>query len=243
MAVRNTMMAELWSESLRRVKQNLVPGVVLWIVGVSVVILYYSVPQARPGFESVMQWKQDFGYLYSGIATALFGGLIPFLFLHFTRQVPKGMFLSWGLFCVIYWTIRGIEVDALYRLQAWFFGDDAAWFTIVKKVLVDQFVYCPIWSAPLTALCYGWKDAGFSWSAYRNTQTKRSFAFEVASVLLSIWIVWIPATAIIYSLPLALQIPLFNLVLCFFVLLISVLRREENSPRNNRAEDHRRVDL
>ena len=34
--------------------------------------------------------------------------------------------------------------------------------------------------------------------------------------------VWTPATAIVYSLPTALQIPLFNLTLCFFVLLVSV---------------------
>jgi hypothetical protein len=42
-------------------------------------------------------------------------------------------------------------------------------------------------------------------------------------VLLGIWVVWIPATSIIYSLPLPLQIPLFNLVLCFYVLTVSAL--------------------
>ena len=39
---------------------------------------------------------------------------------------------------------------------------------------------------------------------------------------LTTWMVWTPATAIVYSLPTALQIPLFNLTLCFFVLLVSV---------------------
>ncbi|MEM1442602.1 MAG: hypothetical protein AAGF67_09685, partial [Verrucomicrobiota bacterium] len=76
---------------------------------------------------------------------------------------------------------------------------------------------------PVTALCYGWKRAGFSWNAYRPNLKPSHFLFQIASLLLSTWIVWIPATAIIYSLPLVLQIPLFNLVLCFFVLLISAL--------------------
>jgi hypothetical protein len=37
--------------------------------------------------------------------------------------------------------------------------------------------------------------------------------------------VWIPAVATIYSLPSALQVPLFNLVLCFWCLLISFISR------------------
>ena len=41
-------------------------------------------------------------------------------------------------------------MDAFYRLQAWFFGSDNHWQTIVKKVLVDQFVYCILWASPVT---------------------------------------------------------------------------------------------
>jgi hypothetical protein len=40
-------------------------------------------------------------------------------------------------------------------------------------------------------------------------------------------LIWIPAVSIIYSMPNELQIPLFNLVLCFWVLLLNVL----NKPR------------
>jgi predicted branched-subunit amino acid permease len=42
------------------------------------------------------------------------------------------------------------------------------------------------------------------------------------------WVVWIPGTAIIYSLPYPLQIPLFNLTLCFFVILVGVFSQKEN---------------
>ena len=39
--------------------------------------------------------------------------------------------------------------------------------------------------------------------------------------------VWVPAVAIIYALPLALQLPMQNLVLCLFVLVVMMLTREE----------------
>ena len=213
----------LWQTSFAGVRANLVPGVILWLFGLAVVIVYYRVPESHPVFEQISDLKQLHGYLLSASSTAVFGGIIPFVFLLATGRVPKGAAVSWALFFVIYWTIRGVEVDVLYRFQAWLFGDDSEWKTVVTKVVVDQFIYCPIWSAPVTAVCYGWKDAGFSWKAYRPSLNRDLFLFQIPSVLLSIWIVWIPATAIIYSLPLVLQIPLFNLVLCFFVLLISVL--------------------
>ena len=133
---------------------------------------------------------------------------------------------SWCLFFVFYWMWRGIEVDAFYRLQDWMFGNALDWQTVVTKVAVDQFIYCPLWSAPVTTVCYGWKDGGFTWDAFRRQFTRRLFTYEIPSVLLAIWLVWIPATSIIYSLPLLLQIPLFNLVLCFFVLLVSVLGKK-----------------
>ncbi|MDF1658293.1 MAG: hypothetical protein P1U58_11825 [Verrucomicrobiales bacterium] len=216
----------LWLASLSGVRVNFVPGIALWVIGILVVAVYYGVPDSAGVFDRIIDLKERYGYAFSAVSTATFGGLIPFICLLCSKRVPHGAALSWGLFFLIYWTVRGVEVDALYRAQALLFGDNAEWQTILTKVVVDQFVYCPIWSAPITAISYGWKDAGFSWKAYRPQLNRDFFLFQVPSVLLSIWIVWIPATAIIYALPLELQIPLFNLVLCFFVLLISVLDPE-----------------
>jgi hypothetical protein len=39
--------------------------------------------------------------------------------------------------------------------------------------------------------------------------------------------VWVPTVCIIYALPSALQLPLFNLVLCFFTLLLAHLAHTE----------------
>lgn len=218
----------LWLTSLAGVRVNLLPGVCLWVLGAIVVLVYYLVPQSLGFFDAILDLKVSHGYVYSAVATGVFGGVIPFLYLLGSGRIPRDAVVSSALFFVIYWGVRGMEVDAFYRLQAWLFGDDAAWTTVLTKVFVDQFLYCPLWAAPVTAVCYGWKEAGFSWREFRRRSPGRHlFLFQIPGVLLSTWIVWIPATAIIYSLPLGLQIPLFNLVLCFFVLLISALTKRE----------------
>jgi TRAP-type C4-dicarboxylate transport system permease small subunit len=52
--------------------------------------------------------------------------------------------------------------------------------------------------------------------------------------LLATWSVWIPLMAIIYSLPLPLQFPLFSLALTFWVLLLTYMT-------NSFAARHTRV--
>ena len=219
--------AALWQRSLAGFRANLIPGVVLWVVGLGVALTYYKMDSAKGFFDGVISVKQSYGFLYSFLATGLFGGLIPFLYLWAAGKIRRGTVVSYCSFFVLYWAFRGVEVDAFYRLQSILFGDGLDWPTIATKVLVDQFVYCIVWSAPLTATCYGLKDAGFSWSRFRKRTTRQAFLFEIARLLLTTWILWIPATAIIYSLPLALQVPLFNLTLCFFVLLVSVFSENE----------------
>src|SRR5260370_33640685 len=54
----------------------------------------------------------------------------------------------------------------------------------------------------------------FTWRHYRD---------KIIPTLLATWAVWIPLMAIIYSLPLALQFPLFGLALSFWVLLLTYM--------------------
>ncbi len=214
---------ELRDASFAGIRINFLPGVALWILGVAVILIYHFVDAAAPFFKLIGELKEIYGYLYSGVATAIFGGIIPFFYLRAAGRVPEGKVRSWFLFFLLFWTWRGIEVDAFYRLQDWLFGSSTDVRTIGIKVIVDQFVYCPLWASPVLAVLYAWKDVDFSFKRLGKRVNRRLFLFEIPSVLLSTWIVWIPAVALIYSLPLPLQIPLFNLVLCFFVLLVSVL--------------------
>ena len=114
-----------------------------------------------------------------------------------------------------------MEVDAFYRLQSFFFGASPEFKVVIYKVLVDQFVYCVIWSA-FNRNFYGWKDADFKWTDVVVFQKFGVMLDEILFLLFSTWIILIPAVTIVYSMPNNLQIPLFNLTLCFFVLVITL---------------------
>lgn len=219
-------MSRLAKQCLSSIKENLLPGLALQAVACLVVGAYYLLPDTRWVFDWIAYVKIEYGYLYSAITTAFFGGLVPFLYLLAVGKVSRGDVWLVGVFFVLVWGWKGIEVDFLYRMQALMFGADTGTWTVVKKVAFDQFVFCPIWSAPVTALLYRWKDCGFSWRRFRGELDREFFELEVLGVLVAIWVVWIPGTAFIYSMPSALQLPLFQLVLCFFVLLVSVLGRQ-----------------
>ena len=216
---------------LEGLRQNFIPGIILWIMGLGLVGTYYLVGTARPLFFQIITWKQDFGYFYSAISTALFGGLIPFIFLRLTGKGDKSNLLQYGSIFVLYWAIRGVDVDAFYRLQAMFFGTGVDWRTIVCKVLVDQFVYCIFWATPVTALFYAWMDVGFSAKRLKAEKNWSEIFDLILIFTVSTWMVWIPGTAIIYSLPSPLQIPLFNLTLCFFVILVSLFGNQSKEKK------------
>jgi hypothetical protein len=43
------------------------------------------------------------------------------------------------------------------------------------------------------------------------------------ALVLAAWMVWTPTVCLVYSLPSGLQVPIFNVVLCFWVLLVAVV--------------------
>jgi hypothetical protein len=207
------------------VRRNVLPGLALQVFALALVLTYYLSPDARPTFELVASWKLRFGLGYSALATALFGGLIPYLYLLGSGQVPPGQRRAQLLFYVLFWAYRGVEVDVFYRLQAFLFGDQASLSVVLPKVLVDQLIYSIVIAAPGQVVFFLWKERGFSLTATRPDLNLSYLVSAEARVVFSQWMVWIPAVSIIYSLPSALQIPLFNLVVCFWVLLLTFVSK------------------
>ncbi len=219
-----------WSNSVRRgweaARTNALPGLIIVLVALGVLVGYHQCPAFHDMLEVVRGWKLRFGFAFSAVSTALFGGLLPLLFRLIPRETRKDP--QWGSlpFFVGFWAFKGMEVDALYRLQAWIFGDTTSVGVVAVKVLVDQFVYCPIWAVPTMMLGYLWKECGYSVAEVRRRLGPRWYATRCLPLLMANLGVWVPAVAIIYALPLALQLPVMNLVLCLFVLLVMMLTKE-----------------
>lgn len=206
-------------------KRNIKPGLVLQGFALAILCIYFFVPVSKPVFIWFGDLKAHYGYLYSFIATALFGGLIPFLYLWLSNSLGNKKLLPLLMFYVLFWGVKGMEVDLFYRLQADWFGTGGDWKTVLTKMAADQFIYSTFWAAPGITIIYLWMESGWNFARWRAAMDKEFFCVKIPTVILSNWLVWIPAVCVVYAMPGELQIPLFNLVLCFWVLLLAVLNK------------------
>lgn len=214
-----------WHDARSAIRQNFVPGVVLWLLAAVVVLGYYFVPAIQAGLAEVARWKAAGGYLYSLVATGLFAGLIPWLLMRAMPATRSTATWGAGVFLVLFWAYRGVEVDLFYRFQGWLFGNEATVGTVAAKVVVDMFVYNVVWAAHGQLITYHWKDSGFRRDAFAGYDWGRYWKRSFPGSLLSVWAVWLPVLALVYALPPDLQIPLFNLAACFWSLVMAAVAR------------------
>lgn len=206
-------------------RRNRVPALVLQAFAAALLALYFLVPPMRPGFEAVGELKTGTDPWFAMVSTSLFAGFIPWLVLcHRGRIGGDGRWKHFA-FLTLYWAMQGAVVDALYTWQDRWFGSGNDWPTLAVKTLVDQGPFNLIYATPLSLVMYGWKDAGFSWSRFREQNPWPRLRHRYAVIQVSVWIVWIPAVTMIYCLPPELQIPLFNFIICFFSLLLAFVSR------------------
>lgn len=209
------------AEGLRAATANLLPGSLLLFCGVVLVVCYYQIDSVRESLRWVEDLKARMGLLLPLISTAIFGGLLPLAF----RRVflKKGFTRGEFWFQILFWAEKGVEVDLLYTFQAYIFGNAANWQTVLPKVFVDQFIYVPLVAVPTMTLGYLWKNCHFSIAETRAALKWKGYWERSLPLLISNWAVWIPAAAIIYCFPLPLQLPLMNITLSFWVMLVMLL--------------------
>ena len=222
------------SIGLRAARANLWPGLGLQIVMALVVAAYFRAGWAKPWFDEFALLKARGGFLFSMAAAAVAGALLPealiVIFFQRGRATKRnGANLCFGL---VFWAAMGFCVDLLYRGQSRWFGSELTAAVLVKKVLVDQFIYNPVFSAPVTVWCYEWRNRRYQIDGLGQFFTGQFYVGSVLPTLVATWGVWIPAVTLIYCLPPLLQIPLYNLALTFWALMLAYINSNEN-----RSED------
>ena len=216
-----------WRAGIHAARQNIAAGAAVWAFGGAVVVTYYTWPPAHAAWDHLAVWREHLGFLYSIVATCLFGGVLPMLFQTLVPAARGRMTTGAWVFGAAFWAYRGFEVDLFYHFQAWLFGAGTDAASVARKVCFDALIYSPIWAVPVTAYTYIWKESGFQIERMRGMWGWHGYRVYVLPALVSNWIVWIPAVSLIYSLPSPLQVPLFNLVLFLFVLILTVLTRRK----------------
>lgn len=206
-------------------RANAKPALIIQALMLALAIAYYTSPGTAAALHNLAEYKRAHGLPFVIIASVLAGALIPelFLIIFFQRGRPQLGNLRNLAFTIPVWGFDGSLVDLMYRAEAYWLGDIATVPVVLAKICVDQFGYNIFFAAPFGVLTYEWKNSGISLRPVRDLFTWRHYRDKIIPTLLATWAVWIPLMAIIYSLPLALQFPLFALALSFWVLLLTYM--------------------
>jgi len=231
---------KLLKQSKAGLKTNWIPAVVLSGFCFLLIILYYTVDSVSESFNSIADYKQQTGYAWAFFGTAICGGFIPWVVLvirtkyqeHTSNvitelspaETKRNIYLE-GAWLTVFWGYRGVEVDAFYRLQAIMFGDGNDPSVIAPKVFVDLIVYNIVWAAHSVQAGYMIKDANFNCRVFLSKYNRNYFLYTIPSLLVACWIVWLPVVTIVYSLPGPLQVPMFNVAVCFWGIALAIIAK------------------
>ncbi|MEO7599905.1 MAG: hypothetical protein ABIV50_13295 [Opitutus sp.] len=215
-----------WRAGFRSARANLIPGLFLQLVALALVTAYYQHEPTRIALNRLAGWREQVGAVFAIISTAIFGGVLPALYLWAVPETRARFNVRQAAAITVFWAYKGLEVDILYRVLAHVVGSAPDVRTIAIKMTIDQFIYGPFFAVPVTVVIYEWVEANFDTGALLGDVKAGSwFNRRVLPLLISNLWVWLPTVCIIYSLPTPLQLPLQNLVLLFFTLLLAHLSR------------------
>ena len=209
------------------IRANVIPAVVLQSAALAILLAYFFVPPVTGFFDTLAGLKERFGFGYSIVATAFAAGVLPLLLVHWQRDRKRSVTFGDWVFGISVWGLKGIEIDLFYRVQALAFGEATDLRTIATKTLVDQIAYVPFWGMTSCLVAYAWHEAGWTAASLRNIFTIRWLRETWLPAMAANWLVWIPAVVMIYCLPLSLQLPFQNIVLCFWVLILTFLTQHQ----------------
>ena len=210
-----------WMAGIRAARANFIPALIVQGVMLALVLGYYFYPPTTRWLGHLGELKETWGYGYSALASVIAGAFIPEIMRILVFQKRRILRTNFAnlLFTIPFWGCTGMGVDLFYRNQTQWFGTEITFSVVATKVLVDQFIFNPLWAAPSGAWCYDWKNSGYSFKNLGRFLTRKYYRDVIVPILFATWGVWIPIVTILYSLPSLLQIPLFALALAMWVIL------------------------
>jgi hypothetical protein len=217
----------VWPAIAAAFRRNRLPCLLLNLLVAGLVASYCFWPNVAGVWEAVGAFKTRWSFLFSFASTAFSAAVLPFLIQWSMGTLPTAGRRQRFCGLALFWGYRGMEIDLLYRCQGFLFGHGHDPGTLVVKVAVDQLIYSPFWAVPTYIIAFRWIDFGGSWARTRASLDRQFWTHTYPTILVTNWLIWIPAVVLIYSLPGPLQFPLFSVIMCFFVLIVTLLARAE----------------
>ena len=201
------------------IRKNLLPACVLWAIALALVMAYYYHSGTREKLDIVGRLKEEWSPWVAMISTAVFGSLVPAVVQRiFTKGPGTPPRRVAGYF--VFWAIIGLEVEYFYRFQNWMFGAELNFTTVAWKTFVDEFIWVPFLAIPQTIFGYLLIEKDGSIPECRAALKRRPYLRRAIPLMIANWVVWIPTVSLVYLFPLPLQLPLMNIVLGMWCLLV-----------------------
>ena len=201
----------------KAIKENRLPMIVLWCCSVALVVSYYRMSAISSALEPFAKWQGEYGELAAFANRVVFCGLLPGVFMVSMKSIRPPR-VGWVVLAYSIWGgVMGILFDWFSSFQAYVFGAGVDWRTLVKKTIVDQFMWNVLFCTPAGALFYSWASHDFNWKA---PESFTAFILgDCLTILVSNWLVWIPVMLAIYAFPTPLQVQLVGLASSFWMLV------------------------
>ena len=207
------------------VKQNRLPAAVLWTVSVVAVLAYYTLPVVPALLEPLARWQRESGWFAAFLNRVIFCGLIPGLFIVCIKSLRPNHVLAVLAVQTLWSGICGVVSDWMFSLNAYMLGTGVDLLTLSANTAACQFVWTPIFFAPVGAVVYFWIGRDFSFERFRKDMPDRFYHGLVLPNLLVNWVLWIPVTFAIHAFPTPLQIQLSGLAAALFSLMLLAIGR------------------
>lgn len=197
------------------------PALAIVLAAGALVTAYYLSSSVAGTLQRIADLKSSMGPAFAMASTALLAGVVPLAFriaIPSLRPAHPGRELAFG---IVWWGSMGLVLDHFYGLLATIY-DSRGWSipaTVIAKVASDMLLFTPLFASPANAISHLWKDLDFSFEALRARMKGNWYARIVLPNLVPNLVVWIPGVACVYAMPQDLQLPLANLIGCFWALM------------------------
>jgi hypothetical protein len=207
-------------------RANWLAGICIWTLGALIVYGYYRGGFVRGIAEDILRLRGRLGLLFPMVSMMIFGAVLPSLTQALISPKDRMFALRRLPWLMPLWAYRGLEVELFYRLQAYIWGAEPGFVTVAGKVMTDMFIYNPIICPEMLLVRWISRRVG---ELPQDTMIAPPHWYKkiIVPMLVATWALWIPAVTLVYMMPGPLQLPLANLILWLWsMMLIFITGRE-----------------
>lgn len=201
-----------WVAGQRAAAEVAAPASIVLLGALALVISYYHVPVVTGLLNQVGEFRIAGGYFFAAWLTALTSGFLPWLLRMLLPTLRPAHPIRDLIHSMVWWGVMGVIVSGFYEGLADVFGSVPTPGVVLAKVACDMLGFAILIGAPGNALSHLWKDLGWDVKAFRAALRPGWYRRIVVPNLLPNYVVWGPGTAIFYSLPVELQLPVANAI-------------------------------